>query len=84
MSSSPEFASGLPVPVSALQYRDMSARKMRDGVAHPEPIAVDDAVVKSARPQSTAERSLLRALRAKGQKRHTKWSRGCARSTNRS
>ncbi len=58
MSSSPEFASGLPVPVSALQYRDMSARRMRDGVAHPEPIAVDDAVVKSASPQPTAAEEL--------------------------
>ncbi len=58
MSSSPEFASGLPVPVSALQYRDMSARKMRDGVAHPEPIPVDDAVMKSASPQPTAAEEL--------------------------
>jgi flagellar assembly protein FliH len=58
MSSSPEFASGLTVPVSALQYRDMSARKMRDGVAHPEPIPVDDAVMKSASPQPTAAEEL--------------------------
>jgi flagellar assembly protein FliH len=58
MSSSPEFASGLPVPVSALQYRDMSARKMRDGVAHPDPIPVDDAVMKSASPQPTAAEEL--------------------------
>lgn len=58
MSSSPEFAGGLPVPVSALQYRDMSARKMRDGVAHPEPIPVDDAVMKSASPQPTAAEEL--------------------------
>lgn len=58
MSSSPEFASGLAVPVSALQYRDMSARKMRDGVTHPEPIPVDDAVMKSASPQPTAAEEL--------------------------
>lgn len=43
MSSSPEYASAFPVPVSALQYRDMSSRKARDGAA-PPPIPVEEVV----------------------------------------
>jgi len=42
MSSSPEYASAFPVPVSALQYRDMSARKGRDGIVLPEPVQMVD------------------------------------------
>ncbi|HEX3892687.1 MAG TPA: FliH/SctL family protein [Terracidiphilus sp.] len=37
MSSSPDYASAFPVPVAALQYRDMSSRKTRDGLEIPEP-----------------------------------------------
>ena len=62
MSSSPEFASGLPVPVSALQYRDMSARKMRDGIAHPEAIQVDDAAMKNPSAPVTAEAELVERI----------------------
>jgi len=38
MSSSPEYASAFPVPVSALQYRDISGRNVRDGIVLPEPV----------------------------------------------
>jgi flagellar assembly protein FliH len=50
MSSSQDFASAFPVPVSALQYRDMSPRKTRDGVA-PQPVPVEEV----ARHQSAQE-----------------------------
>ena len=39
MSSSAEYAGTVPVPVAALQYRDMSTRKSRDGMVFPEAVA---------------------------------------------
>jgi len=50
MSSSPEYASAFPVPVSTLQYRDMSPRRTRDG-APPQPVPV----VEEVRHQSPQE-----------------------------
>jgi len=52
MSSSPEYASAFPVPVSALQYRDMSPRKARDGVADPVPV---EEITRHQSPQELLE-----------------------------
>src|SRR5579863_9260854 len=58
MSSSSDFAGGLAVPVSALQYRDMSGRKLRDSVAHPEPAPVEDSVIQNRSAQALTEEEL--------------------------
>lgn len=59
MSSSPEYASAFPVPVSALQYREVSARKSRDGVALPEPLPIpDEGLPKPQGQQSDPETDL--------------------------
>lgn len=42
MSSSPEYASAFPVPISTLQYRDISSRKTRDGIVLPEPLPLPE------------------------------------------
>jgi len=56
MSSSPEYASAFPVPVSALQYRDISGRKTRDGVI-PAPVPVEE-VARAQTPQERFELEL--------------------------
>jgi flagellar assembly protein FliH len=58
MSSSSEFASGMAVPVSALQYRDISARKLRDNAAHPEPAPAEDPAAKNRSAQALTEEEL--------------------------
>lgn len=58
MSSSPEYASAFPVPVSTLQYRDMSGRKGRDGVLLPEVHIVDDVTTKNHNVLAMAEEDL--------------------------
>lgn len=54
MSSSPEYASAFPVPVSTLQYRDMSPRRSRDG-GPPQPVPVVEEVVRPQNPQELLE-----------------------------
>lgn len=56
MSSSPDYASAFPVPISTLQYRDMSSRKGRDGGVPPESLPiVDEGAHKGSSGNSEAE-----------------------------
>ena len=55
MSSSPDYASAFPVPIAALQYRDMSSRKGRDGMPPPEPSQVLEDLAPKSHTQPSAE-----------------------------
>ncbi len=60
MSSSPDYASAFPVPI-ALQYRDMSSRKGRDGMPPPEPPPMLDelaAKAQAAQPSPEAQMAM--------------------------
>lgn len=66
MSSSPEYASAFPIPVSALQYRDMSSRKTRDGIMQAEPLPVVEEAAQRENTQPEPEVELeTRIARAK-------------------
>jgi flagellar assembly protein FliH len=61
MSSSAEYSGSIPVPIAALQYRDMSSRKTRDGAAHVESLSETEEVVHSGPNESPSPEAQLAA-----------------------